>query len=102
MVVGLYSVTARRGINAARAWVCRCAATARRPTASGRCRQELIRREPLRTELDRSMDFFTMSRMPRSSCSHVMEHQFTIARIKAFIVEHSFISRFAIDNDNPC
>jgi SAM-dependent methyltransferase/tetratricopeptide (TPR) repeat protein len=96
MLVGLYSVTARRGINAARAFV---AERGYRPTADGirACRQELIRHDSLRTELDSINDFFTMSEC-RDLLFHVMEHQFTIARIKAFVTEQrlSFLG-FNID-----
>jgi SAM-dependent methyltransferase/tetratricopeptide (TPR) repeat protein len=85
MLVGLYSVTARQSINAARAFV---AERGYRPTADGirACRQELIRQESLRAELDSINDFFTMSEC-RDLLFHVMEHQFTIARIKAFVTE---------------
>ena len=85
MLVGLYSVIARKAINAARAFV---AERGYQPTADGirACRQELIRRESLAKELDQINDFFTMSEC-RDMLFHVMEHQFTIARIKAFVAE---------------
>jgi len=96
MLVGLYSVIARKAINAARAFV---AERGYQPTADGirACRQELIRRESLAKELDQINDFFTMSEC-RDMLFHVMEHQFTIARIKAFVTEQrlSFL-RFNID-----
>ena len=99
MLVGLYSVTARQGINAARAFV---SERGYRPTADGirTCRQELIRRESLAKELDSINDFFTMSEC-RDLLFHVMEHQFTIARIKAFVTEQrlSFLG-FNIDKAN--
>jgi hypothetical protein len=99
MLVGLYSVTARQGINAARAFV---SERGYRPTADGirACRQELIRRESLAKELDSINDFFTMSEC-RDLLFHVMEHQFTIARIKAFLTEQrlSFLG-FVIDKAN--
>ena len=99
MLVGLYSVTARQGINAARAFV---SERGYRPTADGirACRQELIRRESLAKELDSINDFFTMSEC-RDLLFHVMEHQFTIARIKAFITEQrlSFLG-FVLDKAN--
>jgi SAM-dependent methyltransferase len=99
MLVGLYSVTARRGINAARTFV---SERGYLPTADGirACRQELIRHEALGKELDSFNDFFTMSEC-RDLLFHVMEHQFTIARIKAFVTEQrlSFLG-FNIDKAN--
>ena len=81
--VGLYSSIARRGINAARAFVSQ---HGYRPTPDGirACRQELIRRENLRSELETINDFYSMSDC-RDMLFHVMEHQFTIAQIRAFI-----------------
>ena len=99
MLVGLYSVTARQGINAARAFVSERGC---RPTADGirACRQELIRRAPLQQELESINDFFTMSEC-RDLLFHVMEHQFTIARIKAFVTEQRLSFRgFNIDKAN--
>jgi SAM-dependent methyltransferase len=85
MLVGLYSANARQGINTARAFV---SAQGYRPTADGirACRQELIRRETFREELGNNHDFFTVSEC-RDLLFHVMEHQFTIARIKTFLAE---------------
>ncbi len=87
MCVGLYSVAARQAIavNAARAFVSEHGC---RPTADGirACRQELLRHESFRTEFDAIYDFFSMSEC-RDLLFHVMEHQFTIPRIKAFITE---------------
>jgi SAM-dependent methyltransferase len=99
MMVGLYSVTARKGINAARAFV---SERGYQPTADGirACRQEMIRRDSLREGLDTLHDFFTMSEC-RDLLFHVMEHQFTIARIKAFIIEqHLTFLGFNIDKTN--
>ena len=99
MVVGLYSVSARKGINAARAIV---SERGYRPTPEGirMCRQDLIRDDWLRKELGSIHDFFTMSDC-RDMLFHVMEHQFTIAQIKAFIKEQglSFLG-FDIDQEN--
>jgi SAM-dependent methyltransferase len=98
MLVGLYSVTARKGINAARAFV---AEHGYRPTSDGirACRQGLMRREPLRVELSANHDFFTMSEC-RDLLFHVMEHQFTIARIKAFVSEQR-LAFLGFDLDRP-
>jgi SAM-dependent methyltransferase/tetratricopeptide (TPR) repeat protein len=99
MLVGLYSVSARKAINVARAFV-----TERgyRPTPDDirACRQALIAHEALRRELGSIHDFFTMSDC-RDMLFHVMEHQFTIPQIKAFIVEQrlSFLG-FDIEPDN--
>ena len=99
MIVGLYSVSARKGINAARAIVFE---RGYRPTPEGirTCRQELIRDNWLRRELGSIHDFFTMSDC-RDMLFHVMEHQFTIARINAFVTEQrlSFLG-FNIDKAN--
>ena len=99
MNVGLYSVSARKGINAARAIV---SERGYPPTPEGirTCRQELIRDDGLRKELGSIHDFFTMSDC-RDMLFHVMEHQFTIAQIKAFIKEQglSFLG-FDIDQEN--
>jgi hypothetical protein len=98
MLVGLYSVTARRGINAARTFV---SERGYLPTADGirACRQELIRHEALGKELDSFNDFFTMSES-RDLLFHVMEHQFTIADIKAFVTEQG-LSFLGFDADTP-
>ena len=99
MLVGLYSVTARQGINAARAFV---SERGYQPTADGirACRQELIRRESSGRSSNAINDFFTMSEC-RDLLFHVMEHQFTIARIKAFVTEQrlTFLG-FNIDKAN--
>ena len=87
MVIGLYSAIARRGINAARAFVKERGyqATANDIRA---CRQELMRRqsEILHPELTRFSDFYSMSEC-RDLLFHVMEHQFTIPDIKACLAE---------------
>ena len=99
MNVGLYSVSARKGINAARTIV---SERGYPPTPEGirTCRQELIRDDWLRKELGSIHDFFTMSDC-RDMLFHVMEHQFTIAQLKAFIKEQglSFLG-FDIDQEN--
>lgn len=99
MNVGLYSVSARKGINAARAIV---SERGYPPTPEGirTCRQDLIRDEGLRKELGSIHDFFTMSDC-RDMLFHVMEHQFTIAQIKTFIKEQglSFLG-FDIDQES--
>ena len=87
MVVGLYSATARRGINAVRAFV---KERGYRATAADirACRQDIIRRESemLHQEMTAARDFYAMSEC-RDLLFHVMEHQFTIAGIKAFLAE---------------
>jgi SAM-dependent methyltransferase len=99
MLVGLYSVSARKAINAARAFV---SERGYRPTPEDirTCRQALIAHESLRGELGSIHDFFTMSDC-RDMLFHVMEHQFTIPQIKAFITEQrlSFLG-FDIDPEN--
>jgi SAM-dependent methyltransferase len=89
MCVGLYSLTARKSINAARAFV---SERGYRPTADGirAARQELIRHEALRKALFSINDFFSMSEC-RDLLFHVMEHQFTIKQIEAFIIEQRLI-----------
>jgi SAM-dependent methyltransferase len=86
MTVGLYSATARQAtINPGRIFV---SERGYRPTADGirACRQELLRHESFRNELDLIYDFFSMSEC-RDMLFHVIEHQFTIPQINAFITE---------------
>jgi SAM-dependent methyltransferase/tetratricopeptide (TPR) repeat protein len=100
MRVGLYSATARQGLNLARAFV---SERGYRATADDirACRQELIRRETgmLRKELTTGRDFYAMSEC-RDLLFHVMEHQFTIADIKAFVTEQG-LSFLGFDADTP-
>jgi len=79
MLVGLYSGSARRSLAAARAVIAECGY---RPTADDirACRQELIRRgvvPPFR-------DFSSISGC-RDLLFNVMEHEFTIPQIAAFL-----------------
>ncbi len=99
MLVGLYSVSARNAINVARAFVSERGYRSI-PEDIRACRQALIAHESLRRELGSIHDFFTMSDC-RDMLFHVMEHQFTIPQIKAFIVEQrlSFLG-FDIDPEN--
>ena len=99
MLVGLYSVSARKAINVARAFVSERGYRST-PEDIRACRQVLIADETLRRELGSIHDFFTMSDC-RDMLFHVMEHQFTIAQIKAFIVGQrlSFLG-FDIDPEN--
>jgi SAM-dependent methyltransferase len=99
MLVGLYSVSARKAINVGRAFVSERGYRST-PEDIRACRQALIANEYLRRELGSIHDFFTMSDC-RDMLFHVMEHQFTIPQIKAFIVEErlSFLG-FDIDQEN--
>ena len=79
MLIGLYSATARRPLAPVRAFI---AERGYRPTADAirNCRQDLIRRggmPPFR-------DFSSVSGC-RDLLFHVMEHQFSIPRIEAFL-----------------
>jgi SAM-dependent methyltransferase len=99
MVIGLYSAIARRGINAARALVKERGYQATAGDIRA-CRQELIRRESdmLNPELTDITDFYSMSEC-RDLLFHVMEHQFTIPDIKAFLAAEglTFVG-FALDD----
>jgi SAM-dependent methyltransferase/tetratricopeptide (TPR) repeat protein len=99
MIVGLYSVAARKAINTARAMVSERGYS---PTPEGirACRQEVMGNDYLRRELGAIHDFFTMSDC-RDMLFHVMEHQFTIPQLKAFIGEQrlKFLG-FDIDQEN--
>jgi len=99
MLVGLYSVSARKAINVARACVSERGYRST-PDEIRACRQALIANDALRRELGSIHDFFTMSDC-RDMLFHVMEHQFTIAQIKAFIAGQrlSFLG-FDIDAEN--
>jgi SAM-dependent methyltransferase/tetratricopeptide (TPR) repeat protein len=91
MVIGLYSAIARRGINAARAFVKERGYQATAGDIRA-CRQELIRRESdmLHPELTDIADFYSMSEC-RDLLFHVMEHQFTIPDIKAFLADEGLV-----------
>jgi SAM-dependent methyltransferase/tetratricopeptide (TPR) repeat protein len=99
MLVGLYSVSARKAINVARAFVSERGYRST-PDEIRACRQALIANDSLRRELGSIHDFFTMSDC-RDMLFHVMEHQFTIAQIKTFIADQrlSFLG-FDIDPEN--
>lgn len=85
MRVGLYSETARRGVVAARALI---AERGYRPTAEDirKCRQEILRGydEPRWSRLIEFADFYSMSGC-RDLLFNVMEHRFTIPRIRSFL-----------------
>jgi SAM-dependent methyltransferase/tetratricopeptide (TPR) repeat protein len=99
MLVGLYSVSARKAINVARAFVSEGGYRST-PEDIRACRQALIAHDSLRRELGSIHDFFTMSDC-RDMLFHVMEHQFTIAQIKAFISDqHLSFLGFDIDPEN--
>ncbi len=99
MLVGLYSVSARKAINVGRAFVSERGYRST-PEDIRACRQALIANDSLRRELGSIHDFFTMSDC-RDMLFHVMEHQFTIAQLKAFIADQrlSFLG-FDIDPEN--
>jgi len=87
MHVGLYSETGRGGIAAIRAFI---AERGYRPTAEDirKCRQHVLR-DPDEGRWRRAIespDFYSMSGC-RDLLFHVMEHRFTIPRIKAFLDE---------------
>lgn len=79
MFVGLYSALARRAVTAARAYIAERGFRANAEDIRN-CRQEMIRRG----EVPPMGDFSTMSGC-RDLLFNVMEHQFTIPRIKAFL-----------------
>ncbi len=88
MHVGLYSALARADIRAARAFI---AERGYGRTASDirQCRQDLMSFEdgtPLKN-VTKYPDFFTTSEC-RDLLFHVQEHQFTIADIKAFLIDN--------------
>jgi SAM-dependent methyltransferase/tetratricopeptide (TPR) repeat protein len=87
MHVGLYSETGRDGIAGIRAFV---AERGYRPTAEDirKCRQHILRDsdEGRWRRAVESPDFYSMSGC-RDLLFHVMEHRFTIPRIKAFLDE---------------
>jgi 2-polyprenyl-3-methyl-5-hydroxy-6-metoxy-1,4-benzoquinol methylase/Flp pilus assembly protein TadD len=82
MLVGLYSATARQSLAAARAFI---AERGYRATADDirACRQELIKRSGMPPFRD-----FSSTSGCRDLLFNVMEHQFTIPQIKAFIDEN--------------
>jgi 2-polyprenyl-3-methyl-5-hydroxy-6-metoxy-1,4-benzoquinol methylase/Flp pilus assembly protein TadD len=80
MLVGLYSATARQSLAAARAFI---AERGYRATDIRACRQELIQRFGLPPFRD-----FSSSSGCRDLLFNVMEHQFTIPQVKAFLDEN--------------
>jgi ubiquinone/menaquinone biosynthesis C-methylase UbiE len=85
MRVGLYSETARRSVVEARAFI---AQRAFRPTLEDIriCRQEILRDDDRWKRLTASADFYSASGC-RDLLFNVMEHRFTIPRIKTFLTE---------------
>jgi 2-polyprenyl-3-methyl-5-hydroxy-6-metoxy-1,4-benzoquinol methylase len=83
MLVGLYSATARQSLTAARAFI---AERGYRTTAEDirACRQELIQRFGMPPFRD-----FSSTSGCRDLLFNVMEHLFTLPRIKAFLDEHN-------------
>jgi 2-polyprenyl-3-methyl-5-hydroxy-6-metoxy-1,4-benzoquinol methylase len=81
MLVGLYSETARQSLAAARAFV---AERGYRATDIRACRQELIRRFGMPPFRD-----FSSTSGCRDLLFNVMEHQFTLPRVKSFLDEHN-------------
>jgi 2-polyprenyl-3-methyl-5-hydroxy-6-metoxy-1,4-benzoquinol methylase len=79
MFIGLYSALARRAVTAARAYIAERDFRANADDIRA-CRQEMIRRG----QVPPMGDFASMSGC-RDLLFHVMEHQFTIPRIKAFL-----------------
>jgi 2-polyprenyl-3-methyl-5-hydroxy-6-metoxy-1,4-benzoquinol methylase len=79
MFVGLYSATARRSLAAARAFIAERGYRATADDIRG-CRQELIRR----SRMPPFRDFSSISGC-RDLLFNVMEHQFTIPQIEAFL-----------------
>jgi 2-polyprenyl-3-methyl-5-hydroxy-6-metoxy-1,4-benzoquinol methylase/Flp pilus assembly protein TadD len=79
MLVGLYSATARQSLAAARAFIAERGFRAT-PEDIRACRQELIRRFGMPPFRD-----FSSTSGCRDLLFNVMEHQFTIPRIKAFL-----------------
>jgi SAM-dependent methyltransferase len=90
MRVGLYSEAARRSVVDARALI---AGRGYQPTADGirALRQVIIREkdEPRWRSLVQTVDFYSMSGC-RDIFFHVMEHRFTIPRIKSFLDQNGF------------
>ena len=89
MRIGLYSELARRAIVGARAFI---AARGYRPTIQDikQCRQDILRDHFNRgwSKLIETADFYSMSGC-RDLLFNVMEHRFTIPRIKAFLSEQN-------------
>jgi len=81
MLVGLYSATARQSLAAARAFI---AERGYRATDIRVCRQELMQRFGMPPFRD-----FSSTSGCRDLLFNVMEHQFTIPQIKAFLDEHN-------------
>ena len=80
MLVGLYSATARQSLTAARAFI---AERGYRATDIRACRQELIQRFGMPPFRD-----FSSTSCCRDLLFNVMEHQFTIPQIEAFLDEN--------------
>ena len=80
MLVGLYSATARQSLTAARAFI---AERGYRATDIRACRQELIQRFGMPPFRD-----FSSTSGCRDLLFNVMEHQFTIPQIEAFLDEN--------------
>jgi 2-polyprenyl-3-methyl-5-hydroxy-6-metoxy-1,4-benzoquinol methylase len=80
MLVGLYSATARQSLATARAFIAECD---HRATDIRACRQELIQRFGMPPFRD-----FSSTSGCRDLLFNVMEHQFTIPQIKAFLDEN--------------
>ncbi|HWS08977.1 MAG TPA: hypothetical protein VN362_14160, partial [Xanthobacteraceae bacterium] len=80
MLVGLYSATARQSLAAARAFI---AERGYRATDIRACRQELIQRFGMPLFRD-----FSSTSGCRDLLFNVMEHQFTIPQIEAFLDEN--------------
>jgi len=80
MLVGLYSATARQSLATARAFI---AERDHRATDIRACRQELIQRFGMPPFRD-----FSSTSGCRDLLFNVMEHQFTIPQIKAFLDEN--------------
>jgi 2-polyprenyl-3-methyl-5-hydroxy-6-metoxy-1,4-benzoquinol methylase/Flp pilus assembly protein TadD len=81
MLVGLYSATARQSLTATRAFIVERGYRAADIRA---CRQELIQRFGMPPFRD-----FSSTSGCRDLLFNVMEHQFTLPRIKAFLDEHN-------------
>jgi 2-polyprenyl-3-methyl-5-hydroxy-6-metoxy-1,4-benzoquinol methylase len=82
ILVGLYSVTARQSLAAARAFIAERGYRARADDIRA-CRQDLIQRSGMPPFRD-----FSSTSGCRDLLFNVMEHQFTIPQIKAFLDEN--------------
>lgn len=99
MLVGLYSATARHGVNAARRFAAERGYSAGNPDDIRRGRQELMALDDSAEAKDavKFGDFSSMSGC-RDLLFHVQEQQFTLARIRQFLTDNrlSFIG-FVVD-----